>query len=193
MGTMKSNRLEIPNNFKASKDRPIRSSIFGFQPNCTLVSYVPKKNKSVALLSTMHYDDAIDPNTKDDCNPEIITFYNRTKCGVDVVDKMCKQYSVMRNSRRWSLTLFFNLLNIAGINSLIIYQLNKDQQRIVRRDFLYELSFELVKPTMARRLASENLPRELHYKTKSLLGVGDEEPRNEPSKIGKVGKCYLYL
>ena len=36
----------------------------------------------------MHNDDKIDPATGDDKKPEIITFYNSTKGGVDVVDMM---------------------------------------------------------------------------------------------------------
>lgn len=108
VGTMKANRPEIPKEFKASKSRTSKSSVFGFQKDVTLVSYVPKRNKAVTLLSTMHYDAAIDPDTKEDRNPEIVTFYNRTKCGVvNILDKMCKQYSVLRNSRRWPLTFFF--------------------------------------------------------------------------------------
>lgn len=47
--------------------------------------------------------------------------------------------------------------------------------KIVRRNFLYDLSYELVKPLMARRLTFENLPRELKNKTKWLLGHTDEQ------------------
>ncbi|XP_045448744.1 piggyBac transposable element-derived protein 4-like [Melitaea cinxia] len=104
VGTLKGNKPEIPPNFKTSRDREINSSLFGFQKNCTLVSYVPKRNKTVLLLSTMHHDAAIDLTTGDAKKPEIITFYNQTKCGVDIVDRMCRQYDVSRNSRQ-----YFNL------------------------------------------------------------------------------------
>lgn len=41
------------------------------------------------LLSTMHRDKAIDEDSGADKKPEIVTFYNKTKIGVDVVDQMC--------------------------------------------------------------------------------------------------------
>ena len=34
----------------------------------------------------MHHDDKIDQDSEDNKKPEIITFYNSTKGGVDVVD-----------------------------------------------------------------------------------------------------------
>ena len=45
---------------------------------------MPKKNKVVLLLSLMHNDDKIHESTGDARIPEIITFYNKTKGGVDV-------------------------------------------------------------------------------------------------------------
>lgn len=54
-----------------------QSSIFGFQEDFTLVSYCPKKNKTVLVVSSMHNDDAIDKE-KYAKKLEIITFYNQT-------------------------------------------------------------------------------------------------------------------
>lgn len=104
VATLKKNKAEIPKEFLCNRQRPIKSSMFGFHENITMVSYMPKKNKVVVLISTMHHDDEIDEVTQ---KPEIIMEYNRTKSGVDVVDKMCVAYNVARNSRRWPLTVFF--------------------------------------------------------------------------------------
>lgn len=76
---------------------------------------------------------AIDATTGDARKPEIITLYNHTKCGVDIVDRMCHQYDVSRNSRCWPITLFFNFLNVADINGLVIHQLNNSNEKIIRR------------------------------------------------------------
>lgn len=51
-----------------------------------------KKNKAVVCISTMHHDAAIDPSTGDKKKPVIITTYNETKYGVDILDKMYRQY-----------------------------------------------------------------------------------------------------
>ncbi|UYV60496.1 GPATCH11 [Cordylochernes scorpioides] len=64
-------------------------STFGFSKNKKLVSYVPKIGQFVTLLSTMHSTTAIDQETAEQQKPEIITFYNMTKGGVDVVDQKC--------------------------------------------------------------------------------------------------------
>ncbi|KAJ8970129.1 hypothetical protein NQ314_001376 [Rhamnusium bicolor] len=77
------------------------------------------------------------------CKPEIITFYNRTKGGVDVVDELISQYTVSRTSCRWPLTVFYCLLNISGINSHIIYSANTEV-KLERRFFLKILALELM-------------------------------------------------
>lgn len=49
-----------------------------------MLSYVPKKNKIVIMVSTMHHEDAIDSQKQ---IPEIISFYNSSKGGVDSLMK----------------------------------------------------------------------------------------------------------
>lgn len=98
VGTLRKNKRQLPNDFVVIKGR-FKSSLFGFQKNCTIVSYTPKKNKVVLCISTMHHDNAIDIQTGNKQKPDIISFYNNTKYGVDVVDQMCAQYNVARNTR----------------------------------------------------------------------------------------------
>ena len=87
--------------FISGRGRDIKcTSLFGYQEKCTLLSYVPKKKKLVLLLSFMHNNDKIYESTEDEKNPEIITCYNKTKGGVDVVGKLCALYSCARNTRR---------------------------------------------------------------------------------------------
>ena len=58
----------------------------------TLVSYVPKPNKSVILISTEHHRPVFDVNSEQK-KPEIIAFYNKTKGAVDTYDQMVKKYT----------------------------------------------------------------------------------------------------
>ena len=60
------------------------------------------------LLSTLHNDGNIDDTTGDAKKPEMITFYNSTKGGVDVVDEMCATYNCARNTRRWPMVVFYS-------------------------------------------------------------------------------------
>nr|CAH7754010.1 unnamed protein product [Callosobruchus chinensis] len=123
VSTIRKNKKEIPPMF-FNKGRPERSTMFVFSESGMLSSYLPKKNKNVLLYSTMHDDGTIDENTGDYFKPELVTFYNMTKGGVDVVDLLKSYYDVSRISCRWPLTIFFSLLNIGAINSQIIHHSN---------------------------------------------------------------------
>jgi hypothetical protein len=50
------------------------------------MSYVPKMNKSVALLSSLRHDSAICSSSG---KPQIIEFYNTTKGAVYMLDQKC--------------------------------------------------------------------------------------------------------
>ena len=99
VGTMKQNKKEIPTEFKPAKQRPEYSSLFGFTKELALMSYVPRKNKSVVLLSSLCHDPAIFDDTG---KPEIIEYYNNTK---GAVDQMCTRYNVQPANRRWTMAL----------------------------------------------------------------------------------------
>lgn len=88
----------------------------------------------------MHDSDDIDEQSGDKAKPVIITFYNLTKGGVDVVDKKKAQYTVARVCYRWPLRIFFSLLDIGGINSRIIFQ-NNAATNIPRKIFLKKNEF----------------------------------------------------
>jgi hypothetical protein len=94
--------------------------MFAFGEEMTAVSYVPTKSKKVLVVSSMHHDDSIDPTTGDQFKPEIITLNNKTKSGVDVVDRMITSYDVSRGIRRWTMVIFYGLLNVASINAFVI-------------------------------------------------------------------------
>lgn len=189
VGTMRKNKREIPKEFLADKNKIPASSIFGFQEDITLVSYCPKKNKTVLLLSTMHHDASIDQSTNEKNKPEIVTFYNSTKVGVDLVDQLCGNYDVSRNTRRWPMVLFFDLLNIIGINAACIYKSHHFNETLKRTDFLQNISWQLIKPQMERRSNILSIPRELRRRAKLLLG--EEEAGGEvANRTGSRGRCY---
>ena len=86
--------------------------------------------------------------------PEIIKFYNMTKIGVELVGQMVETYTCRRQTRRWSLKLFFNLLDVAALNAYTIYrQVHPDQQSTdsSRRRFPTDLADSLILPHMKTR------------------------------------------
>lgn len=59
VGILKRNKSYIPQEFAPCKSRQALSSLFGFQDDLTICSYVPKKQKNVTLISTFHHDATI--------------------------------------------------------------------------------------------------------------------------------------
>lgn len=98
----------------------------------------------------MHFDDNIDTSTGDKQKPEIMAFYNKTKGGVDTLDKLCGSYNVARNTKRWPMVVFFSMLNVRGFNSQVLYIGNGNKVNS-RRSFLRELVRQLTTPQIGRR------------------------------------------
>jgi hypothetical protein len=113
----------------------------------------------------MHNDDKIDETTQELRKPEIITTYNLTKGSIDTVDQLCATYDVSCTSRRWPLTVFYALLNVAGINAQVIFASNIETQ-MKRRQFLRSLAMDLMKEHRRERAACSHLSRELLTKLK---------------------------
>lgn len=190
VGTIRKNKREIPSQFLDIKPRKICSSMFGFQKNVTLVSYVPKKSKVVLAMSSMHFDDKIDPATGEKFKPDIITYYNVTKCGVDLADQKMAAYNVSRSTRRWPMVIFYNLLNIAGINAHVICQSNspdETNQYKERRLFLKKLSFDLVKENMKIRSTNPRIRKDIRHLGLKLCGTSASTVRARPETTH--GRC----
>ncbi|KRY10539.1 PiggyBac transposable element-derived protein 4 [Trichinella patagoniensis] len=70
---------ELPRELLQLQGRKLNSSTFAFSEDCTIVSYRPKKNKNVIVLSTMHNDNQVCDGKGS--KPDIILHYNITKDG----------------------------------------------------------------------------------------------------------------
>ena len=174
VGMMRKNKRQIPTEFLPHKKRSVGSSIFGFNGQNTLVSHVPKKKKSVILLSTMHHNKSIDGDTQ---KPEIIHFYNMTKGGVDSLDQKVSTHSTARRTRRWPMVIFFAILDIAAVNGHILMSSRKEIKSVARREFIISLGKSLVHSELLRRSRGKELPRELRQ---MILKVGNiSVPRRE--------------
>lgn len=136
----------------------------------------------------MHNSADIDVESGNRCRPEIISFYNMTEGGVDMVDKLKMEYSVSRNSRRWPLTTFFTLLNIAGINTQIIYKSNTNIL-MPRRKFLKIITRDLVLPCIQQRLHCHTLSIELRTLMTKFLKSNGKEVENTNTNNNNRGKC----
>lgn len=119
VGTIRKNRPELPPEFVNIKNRPIFSSNFAFTKDTTLLSYIPKKNKSVNLLSTLHHGSVVSNRT--DKKPVIILDYNKCKGGVDTLDKSVSCYTCRRNTKPWPQVVFSNMVDISAYNAFVLF------------------------------------------------------------------------
>lgn len=145
VGTVRKNKTFLPLSFQSPKGDQGNVE-FLFQKDHMLVKMNPKKNKSVVLLSSQHSSPTIDDDTS---KPEIITYYNSTKAGVDTLDQVVRYYSSKRATKRWPLAIFFNLLDTAAYNACLLYidrhpQFKLKYKNETRREFLKALCIELL-------------------------------------------------
>lgn len=201
VGTVRKNKRFLPANMQPTKERPINSTNFAFGNECTVCSYVPKKNKAVILLSSMHMAGEIEDTIV--AKPEIIKYYNKTKGGVDTMDKMLAEYTVKRRTLRWPLAFFYNIIDVAGLASYILYRHNNPRARTPdqRRIFLKELAHELCLPSVEKRSSNRLLMRNHFLKAavEMVLGrragiqpaavVGPKQPHGSRGPTPVAGRC----
>ena len=154
------------------------------------LSHTSQKKKNVILISSMHNCGEIDQQSGSKQKPDVITYYNKTKCGVACVDQMRAPYTVARCSCR-PLTVFFALMDIAAINSQIVYRSNHNIT-VERREFLKILSKSLTRPWLEKRLKIRNLSFEIiniiqkkslyHWRRKNHLNIAQGSLRLLPTK-----------
>ena len=193
VGTVRKNRPEIPPELASTRQRLAHSSIFCFDGLLTLVSYVPKKGRQVTLLSSMHHDTTVSEEAHK--KPEIISYYNKTKGGVDHMDQMVRNYSCRRKINRWPMTFFFNMVDVAGIAAFVIWITKNpawnERKSHRRRLFLQELGRNLVDSHLNRRRQNPAaLQRNVRIAMQSL-GFPIVDSTTVVSKAGVKQRCHL--
>lgn len=155
IGTVRKNKTFVPPKLLDMKKKPTNYSEFLFdnENKLSMVSYVPKKNKFVLLISSAHMDRNV--STNDNEKPVMILDYNKSKCGVDLADQMVGTYSCKRKTNRWPVALFSYMLDTSALNAYVVYtsifpEWNENKS-YKRRIYLKELAFELIKPQLLHR------------------------------------------
>lgn len=93
----------------------------------SLVSYVPKNNKNVLLMSTLppptqsQRTDSPVGMISDlrDRKLELVLRYSSIKGRVDNLDKVITMYSYRKMTARWTLVVFHNILNVSAYNAIL--------------------------------------------------------------------------
>ena len=108
------NKACIPPTLLGKADEGTDQYAFDHSNNSTLLSVAPKKNKSVFLLSTMLSGKK---DRRGYWKDEVNVFYNQEKRGVDSHDQMCSLFTTARKTKRWSMELFYGVIECAALNA----------------------------------------------------------------------------
>lgn len=109
-------------------------------------------------------------------------------------------YSLMscsRKTNRWPMALFYGMLNMAFVNSYVIYchnMISKQEKPLNRRAFMKQLSTDLAKQWMEKRLDFPNLSRKLRENIQSILPYSPpaNTSRNEDAPVVKKRKYCAF-
>ncbi|XP_048872236.1 piggyBac transposable element-derived protein 4-like [Brienomyrus brachyistius] len=152
VGAVHRSRPELPLALCSAKARQVCSSKWVFTPSTTLVSYIPRKHKNVVFMSTFHKTVGLAHTKKE---PRIILEYNRSMGAVKRLKKCTDAYSCRRETTRWPLALFFDMLDLSLHNSFVIWtkvSSTPDTQKLNKRSlFLQALGEALVTPAAQKR------------------------------------------
>ena len=141
---MRNNRREVPP--IARNKKKLHETVVFKSDNikeATLTSYQCKKSKNVLILSSLHQDVPIPTSNNPKMKPETVLDYNKTKGAVDTYDQLLRLYSTKAGGRRWPMHVFYNIVDMALINSHIVFK-NVLKNNISRKDFIRQLSEELI-------------------------------------------------
>ena len=171
VGTLRKNKPEIPPSF--TKTASAGTCRYAYNNGMTLLSYCPKKNKVVTLISSYH---SRGKWLTSESMPNIVHFYNQTKGGTDEFDGMCKNYSTSRITNRWPLRLFYAILDQAGVNSHVLLNLRpeEDFRRYNRREYLKSLGFDLIKDHLLERMKIKTLQTYIKLSIQNILDLPPE-------------------
>ncbi len=126
--------------------------------------------------------------------PTAIRDYNQFMGGVDLTDQQLSYYSLtQRRTIKWWKKVFWRLIDIAIINSWLVFRVNNPESKIQsQRDFRLELVRQLVQPLLNLK-ASPDCPsilqshkgRKVVSSDKRLLG------KHFPRKADQRGRCCV--
>jgi hypothetical protein len=197
VGTVRKALPQVPNFFK-QKQEP-GTTLFAFDETKVLTSYTSttKNPKVVLLMSTLNntYNKDINVETG---KPNIIHFYNNTKGGTDTFDLLCSNYTTTRRTNRWTVRFWCGMLDMAGINSQILYSLKTKEDKLVRRKYLMILAQSMIEGYLRGKYENKNIAFYIRSTIKRILKIDDQQPTSSdlssPATPAEKGvKCYICL
>ena len=197
VGTMKSNRVGLPKELIQNADRDDLSVKYAFADggNKLLVSYVVQKEsgkRNVLVLSTMHNSVKVTRDVRR--KPNVISFYDCTKGGVDVMDMISGNLSTRIKSRRWPVNALAYALDTARTNAQTILKDNNANNKRSSFEFCWELGEALVKAYLLERHRNPiGLQSGVLSRINKVLGVEPVIQQKPPDAPTDRKRCHVCL
>ena len=181
LGTLRRHRREIPLYLKNTRPLPPFSSRFTFDHEnaITLVTYVPRRYRSVLLLSSSHSSAEVDVRNEKR-KPKMILDYNKTKGGVDSFDENIEEFTCRRKTARWPLLLYYNILDASAFNAFLLMRTNG--YRKSRPAFIRNLTLQLATPHILHRITLQRTSRDAKQ-CAIMIGVSSPFIATVPSMV----------
>ncbi|CAK1590101.1 unnamed protein product [Parnassius mnemosyne] len=136
--------------WKDNKVVTLASTYVGSEPAETVNRYDKKRKKQISIAC-----------------PKIVKDYNVHMRGVDLMDSFLGRYKIRIKSRKWYIRLFYHMVDMAVINSWILYK--KKYPNLTLGDYRSELaetlcSYKKYDTNKRGRPSSNNVEREIEAK-----------------------------
>lgn len=203
-GTVRTNRKGFPTKLRDIKSFEKKSKRGGMRwcRDGDVLTMQWKDNKTVSLMSTIHTAAGTATATRrckengqfrnlDVRMPELIRDYNMSMGGVDKSDQLINKYHSLRKTNKWWKTIFFHLIDIARVNSYILFQEFRRQNpgipelkrtsRYGQLDFTEELIRQLGEIDDKENIPGESKPKK-HFTHHAIPHMSDQR--------GNCKLCY---
>ena len=192
VGTLRSHRIGLPKELTEVKDRDDLSVKYAFteDENIMLVSYVFKKKsgkRNILMLTTMHKLVKITRDSRK--KPNVITLYDCTKGGVDVMDMISSNLSTRIQSRRWPLNALAFVLHTARSNAQTILKDNNNDGNRSSFQFAWEIGESLIRPHILSRYKNPvGLQVPVLKRIQRVLEIEEPLVQQKPLKSRQIDK-----
>ena len=119
--------------------------------------------------------------------------YDYTEGGIDIPDQIMGSYATKYKTKKWTLVALSYVLDMARINSPVIFVINNTKEDLYSFEFRWELMKALVKPNMYTRLARRGLSKHLQNSITNILGVKNDKLEQPPPNDGTPRRFKIYI
>ena len=192
-GTVRVNRCGLP---AAMKESVRKGETKAIQVDNSMLAIKWMDKRAVTALTTIHEDTAVAverrsrraPGGRETVmKPQAIVEYNRYMGGVDHADQLLSYYGFGHRTVKWCRRAFFLLLDMAVVNSYILYTLqNPDKRRLSHEQFRVTHATDLLHAAALVTGSVHHGPRR-----QSLQPAARLTERHFPISLGKSPSGWL--